>query len=118
METNRLRKLQQPGHVERLLKALVLDSDVLPPGAYEICERSSVPRELRGIATRASQKGQVWACWSHSFRTWLFTGEMSLPLSRERGAPVLQVNRYTDGGLQDSAPWIPDRNGKWCRCDD
>ena len=118
METNRLRKLQVPSHVERLLNVLVSGSDVLPPGAYQIRGQSSVPRELRRLVLRATQKGQVWSCWAHTFRTWLFTGEMSLPLSRERGAPVLLVNLYSDEGLQDSAPWMPDRNGKWCRCDE
>lgn len=118
METNRLRKLQEPSQVERLLRVLVSGSDVVPPEAYQICDQSSVPPELRRVALRATQKGQVWLCWAHTFRTWLFTGEMSLPLSRERGVPVLLVNLYNDGGLQDSSPWMPDRNGKWCRCDD
>jgi len=118
MDTNRLRTLQQPSKVEGLLKGCVSGSDVLPPGAYQIRDQASVPRELRRIVLRATQKGQAWSCWAHTFRTWLFTGEMSLPLSRERGAPVLLVNLYNDGGLQDSAPWMPDRNGKWYRCDD
>jgi hypothetical protein len=118
MDTTRLRKLQQPSHIENLLKGLLSGSDVLPPGAYEIRDQASVPRELRRIALRATQKGEVWSCWAHSFRTWLFTGEMSLPLSRERGVPVLLVSRYDDGGLQDSASWRSDRNGKWLRCDE
>ena len=117
METNRLRKLQQPSQVERLLEILVLGSDIVPQAAYQIRDQSSVPRELRSIALRAAKKGQVWLCWAHSFRTWLFTGEMSLPLSRERGAPVLLVNLYDDGGLKDSGPWMSDRHGKWSRCD-
>jgi len=118
METIRLRQLQEPPQVERLLNVLASGSKVLPPGAYQIHGHSAVPRELRKLALRATQKGQAWSCWAHTFQTWLFTGEMSLPLSRERGAPVLLVNLYNDGGLQDSAPWMPDRNGKWCRCEE
>jgi hypothetical protein len=118
METNRLRKLQQPCQVEVLLNALVSGSNLLPQGAYRIHQPSSVPKELRRIALRATQKGQVWLCWAHTFNTWLLIGEMSLPLSRERGMPVLLVNLYDDGGLKDSAPWMADRSGKWCRCDE
>ncbi len=118
METSRLRKLQDPSQIERFLKVLVSDSDLLPPGAYQIHDQTSVPRELLRIAVRATRKGQVWLCWAHTFRTWLLTCEMSLPLSRERGAPVLLVNLYDDGGLQDSAPWMSDRSGKWSRCDE
>jgi hypothetical protein len=39
---------------------------------------------------------------------------MSLPLSRERGAPVLQVNRYDEKGeLKDAGSWTTDPEGKW-----
>jgi hypothetical protein len=41
---------------------------------------------------------------------------MSLPMSRERGAPVLQVNLYDDEGLKECGPWMPDGDGRWCRC--
>lgn len=118
MDTSRLRKLQDPSQIERFLKVLVSGSDLLPAGAYQIHDQSSVPRELLRIALRATRKGQVWSCWAHTIHTWLLTGEMSLPLSRERGAPVLLVNLYDDDGLQNSAPWMSDRSGKWCRCDE
>jgi hypothetical protein len=116
METRKLRKLQRPSEVERLLEALVSCSDLIPAGAYPIRDLASVPQELRRMATQAKQNGRAWSCWAHSFRTYLFTGEMSLPMSRERGAPVLQVNLYDDEGLKDSGPWTPDRDGKWSRC--
>jgi len=44
---------------------------------------------------------------------------MSLPRSRERGVPVLMVNRYTESGeLQDAGSWMSDPEGKWRRCAD
>jgi hypothetical protein len=116
MDTFRLRKLQEPSQVERLLEALVSRGDLLPAGAYQIRDPASVPQELRTIAVKATEKGRAWSCWAHSFRTWLFIGEMSLPMSRERGAPVLQVNLYDDEGLKECGPWMPGGDGRWCRC--
>jgi hypothetical protein len=44
---------------------------------------------------------------------------MSLPLSRERGSPVLLVNRYSESAeLQDAGSWMSDQEGKWRRCAD
>jgi hypothetical protein len=44
---------------------------------------------------------------------------MSLALSRERGAPVLLVNRYAESGeLKDAGSWMTDHDGKWRRCAD
>jgi hypothetical protein len=44
---------------------------------------------------------------------------MSLALSRERGAPVLQVSHFGDGGtIEDSGCWMADQKGKWQRCED
>jgi hypothetical protein len=115
-ETARLRKLQHPSHVERLLAALVVRARLVPDGAYQIRHPRAVPRDLRAIATRASEKGRAWSCWADGLHTWLFTGEMSLALSRELGAPVVQVDLYNDDGSTDSAHWTPNRDGRWQRC--
>jgi hypothetical protein len=41
---------------------------------------------------------------------------MSLPLSRERGAPVRQVDLCDDAGeLKDAGIWVTDQEGKWTR---
>lgn len=49
----------------------------------------------------------------------LLTAEMSLPLSRERGAPVVQVNSYAESGeLTDADFWVVEHEGKWRRCAD
>ncbi len=115
-ETARLRKLQQPSHVERLLEALVVRAGLVPQDAYKIRQPRAVPRELRAIAQHAGETGLVWSCWADGQRTWLFTGEVCLPLSRERGAPVVQLELYNDDGSRDSGFWTPDRDGRWHRC--
>jgi hypothetical protein len=114
METRRLRHLQQPSRTETLLEALILRGYILPKDSYQIRDPKSLPSQLQVVVARAAQEGRVWACWATSHDTWLFTCEMSLPLSRERGSPVLLVNRYGEGGeLTDSGSWAMDPEGKW-----
>jgi hypothetical protein len=115
-ETQRLRTLQQPPHVERLLQALVVNAGLVPQGARQITHPDAMPTDLRRLAKLAVKSGHVWSCWTHDSGTWLATAEMPLSLSRERGAPVLQVDVYDENGPQDSALWIPSRDGKWNRC--
>ena len=94
-------------------------ASLVPATAYQIRDLASVTRELHSIATQAITKGRVWSCWAHGVRTWMFTAEMSLDLSRERGKPVLQVDLHDDDGrLKDSGLWMPDGDGKWQRCAD
>ena len=116
VETLRLRKIQQPSKLERLLEVYVSRSDVLPKGSYQIRDPGSVPQGLQEILSEATAQGKVWSCWTNSTDTWLFTCEMSLPLSRERGAPVLHVSLHNkDGALTDSGTWTTDPRGKWRR---
>jgi hypothetical protein len=117
-ETVRLRNLQKPAHIERLLENLVSHTELVPQGAYPVRDLKSVPRELRNIATHATKHGRTWSCWEHNFHNWMFTAEMSLALSRERGRPVLQVDVHDDRGFRDSGLWMTDRDGKWSRCGD
>jgi hypothetical protein len=109
---------QQPSHIERLLQALVVSVGLMPRGASQITHPDAMPTDLRRLARLAVKSGHVWSCWTHDSRTWLATAEMPLPLSRERGAPVLQVDVYDENGPQDSALWMPGRDGKWNRCND
>jgi hypothetical protein len=119
METRRLRTIQQPSNVERLLETLVSRANFLPKDSYQIRDPSALSSQLQAVLTRALQEGRVWGCWANSYETWLFTCEMSLPLSRERGAPVLLVNRYSESGeLTDAGSWMTNPDGKWRRCED
>jgi hypothetical protein len=119
MQTLRLRQVQLPSRVQTLLDAFASSADILPEGCYQIRDRSTLPAVLQCVVIQAAHKDRVWSCWTDDHRMWLFTGEMSMPLSRERGSPVLQVNLYgEDAKLADSGPWVADREGKWQRCAD
>ncbi len=56
----------------------------------------------------------MWSCWTNGSHTWLFTCEMSMVLSRERGTPVLQASLHnTDGSLKESGARTIDPLGTW-----
>jgi len=119
VETMRLRNIQHPSEVDRLLESYILRADLLPKDAMRIRSAPSVPTELRGLVMQAVEAGKSWSCWTHGYRAWLFTAEMSLELSRERGAPVLHVSLYgDDGSLSESATLMSVPSGKWQRCSD
>jgi len=119
METLRLRRIQEPSRVERLLEACVSRLSLVPPDACQIRDPNGLPASLRAVLVRARKQGQVWACWANPSRLWFFTCDMSLDLSRERGSPVLRVSRYSeDGALDDSGTWLVDPRGQWTRCAD
>jgi len=117
METVRLRNLQRPSQTKVLLEAFVSRTELLPKGAFRIRDPKALSSQLQSVVIRAGAEGRSWAAWATSHHIWLFTCEMSLHLSRERGTPVLLVNRYAeDGQLQDSGPWAADAQGRWQRC--
>ena len=119
METRRLRTLQQPSHIEKLLEALVSRASLLPKDSYQIRDPGALPPPLQTLIAQAAQEGRVWRCCANSYETCLFTCEMSLPRSRERGSPVLLVNRYSESGeLQEAGSWMSDQEGKWRPCAD
>jgi hypothetical protein len=118
-ETIRLRALQQPSHVERLLEAFSARTDILPPDAYRIRDPAALPVPLQRLASKAKREGQGWICWARALRSWMFTCEMSMAASREHRATVLHVKVYgEDGNLHEAGPWKPDNDGKWQRCAD
>ena len=117
METTRLRNLQQPSQTKLLLETFVSRTELLPRGAFRIRDPKALSSQLQSVLARAVADGRIWAAWADSHHIWLFTCEMSLLLSRERGTPVLLVDRYgEDGQLQNSGPWAADAEGKWQRC--
>lgn len=120
MDTLRLRRIQHPSKVDRLLESYIGGAGLLPKNACQIRTVVAVPAPLHGLVMQAIKRGNSWSCWTQgSTQTWLFTAEMSLPLSRKRGAPVLQVKLYgEDGLLRESGTVVTDRNGKWSRCAD
>lgn len=116
METLRLRSIQNPSHVGRLLEELISRGTLLPQDGQQVHDPDELPPQLKAVVSRAAADGRVWACWASSQEIRLFTCEMSLPLSRERGTPVLLVNRYDDRGeLKDVGTWVADPEGKWRR---
>jgi len=116
MEMIRLRRVQRSSAVQELLESYISQSEVVPKGSYQIREPGSVPWEVRKVLTQAVKEGQTWSCRAHGLHTWLFTCNICRPLSRERGAPVLQVSVYgDDGALRDWGTWVPDQHGRWCR---
>jgi hypothetical protein len=119
METRRLRKLQQPSQVERLLDTVISRAKLVPDDSYPIRDPKALPAGLRRIALQSVKEGQVWACWTSGLKHWLFTAEMSLEASRERKKPVLRVNCYDDQGeLKETASWMANPEGHWGRCSD
>jgi len=117
METARLLKIQQPARLERLLEALVTRGSLVPKGCYQIRAARALSPQLQRIATRATQSKRVWGCWADSHHAWLFTCELSVGQSRERGAPVLEVDLFDESGEhKDTGTWEVDEEGKWRRC--
>ena len=117
-ETVRVLRKPSPPHLERLLAGLVAGADLVPQGSHQVRDPASMPKALRMLAKLAAMNGHAWSCWTDEILTWLVTAEMLSQLSRERGAPVLQVDVYDEDGPKDSGLWTIDRHGKWRRCTD
>lgn len=119
METLRMRRMQEPSRVQRLLEAYVSRAHILPEDAYPIRDPRELPATLKIVIARARVQGHAWACSVRASRIWLFTCEMSLALSREQGAPVLLIRSYDElGQLKNSGAWKFDAAGSWSRCAD
>jgi hypothetical protein len=118
VDTARLSALQrQPSQVDTLLESFVLSRSHIPVGTWRIFERSDLPGSLQRVAIRAQKVQHTWGAWTDDRHLWFYTAEMSLPLSRERGQPVLQINSYNEEGqIEESALWVSIRDGRWERC--
>lgn len=119
METMRLRSIQQPERVDRLLESFISGTDRVPNKAYRVRSPSGLSHDLRAVVQEAHRKHRAWSVWTDDRETWLFTAEMSLALSRERGTPVLQVFAYSEyGHLLETGFWAHNNHGSWQRCAD
>jgi len=113
----RLRAVQQPSRVERLLVSFASNAGIVGEGSYLVRNPKVMTPLLQRMIAEAAGKGHAWCCWTDDARVWLITGELSLALSRECGSPVLDVRVYReDGALADSDCWLVDQDGKWRRC--
>jgi hypothetical protein len=119
METLGPQTLERPSHVDGLLASLVTRMGVVPGEANPVLDCSDLPSVLKRIVITATKAGQSWLAWDDAgYHVWLFIAEMSLPLSRERGSPVLHVKHYRENGISQSATWFIDRRAKWHRVGD
>jgi hypothetical protein len=114
----RLRALEQPSHIDRLLRSLVRNMSVVPDDADAVHEPGELPAPwLRDIVVAAACAGDSWRCWMDGrLRLWLFVAKLSVPLSRAAGLPVLHVEFFRESGLSESADWAIDRQSRWHRC--
>ena len=119
METVRLRRIQEPSRVQRLLDAYISRTGNLPDSTYQVRNPRELPKALQVLLTRAIEAGEAWSCWARGPQLWLFTCHMSLERSRERGSPVILVHLHgEDAELKDSGTWRFDPLGNWTRCAD
>jgi hypothetical protein len=117
MDTVRLRTIQQPTMVERLLESLVMSCIQPAGGVRRVLDRSELPGKLHRIAIRSKKSEHVWGAWTDDRRVWFYTAEMSMDSSRERGCPVLDVRSFDEEGqIRESGSWVRVRDGAWQRC--
>ena len=117
VDTVRLEAILQTATVAKLLDSFILNAGDLPPGSRKVRDQSGLSFVLRGIVARAEKEERVWSCWTDGHQIRLFTAEMSLPMSRERGVPVLQADWYGEyGEATKSGSWLCNREGQWLLC--
>jgi hypothetical protein len=116
LKTLVLQALQQPTHLEQMLHGVVEGVGLVPADAFPIRDRDSLSAPLQRIFLRAMNLRQSWAAWADEHgHVWLFVAEMPMSLSRERGAPVLQLDVYReDGDMHDTGQWV-NHGDNWSR---
>lgn len=118
VETQRLRSVQHPRRVGRLLDSL-LDSDrFIPERANRITSAAELPAPLRRLSRLIDGADSVWRSWSDGRRIWFFEAVFSLELSRERGKPVIQLREYDEvGDLSRSRLFVQTAEHGWQACE-
>ena len=117
MQTMRLFAYQSPSRIAALLESLLQTCGHVPGNARKVTDRSELPSALQKVVINSQNTERVWSAWTDEARIWLFTAEMSLELSRERGCPALQVGSYeVDGKLIRWQVWTYLKNSTWQQC--
>ncbi len=117
MQTMTLFAYQSPSRIAALLESLMQACGSLPSNARKVTDRSELPSALQKIVIKSQNTERVWSAWTDEDRTWFFTAEMSLELSRERGCPALHVASYkVDGKLETWKLWACLKDGTWQQC--
>lgn len=118
MQTMKLRSLAGLQHVGTLLESLAKQQLSLPAHAWRIESERELPKALRPYATDL-HAGMAWIAWATAADTWFLTGELSMSASRERGKPVLSVQRRSEmGRIEESGNWIQIAEGRWLKTPD
>lgn len=116
MQTMRLAALQAPSRIQTLLESLLL-ARLMPDGARRITDRHELPSSLQKIVIKGCDAEKAWIAWTDEYVICLFTAEMSLELSRERGCATLNVGRYDmSGKMREWQIWAMLNDGTWQRC--
>ena len=117
MQTMRLRAIQQPGTAGELLDSFVRAEGNLALDSRELTRERELTPTLERIAQRSLGNGCVWRAWTDDRAMWLWSSEVSLELSRERGMPVMEIRRYDENGqVEDAGTWVRVRADEWKRC--
>lgn len=117
METMKLRAIQHPGHAVELLDSFIRLAANLPRESHRLTHDSQLTPSLEKLAQRSADDGNVWRAWTDDRAIWLWTCEVSLDRSRERGLPVMEVRRYDEfAQIEERGTWVRVQNDRWQRC--
>jgi hypothetical protein len=119
METMKLRAIQLPGNAGELLDSFIRAEGHLTDDSRELKRERELTPSLEKLAQRSLDDGGVWRAWTDEREMWLWSSEVSLARSRERGMPVMEVRRYDENGIvEESGTWVRVRPDQWQRCNE
>ncbi len=119
METMKLRAIQLPGNAGELLDSFIRTEGHLADDSRELRRERELTPSLEKLAQRSLDDGGVWRAWTDERVMWLWSSEVSLARSRERGMPVMEVRRYDENGnVEESGTWVRVRPDQWQRCNE
>lgn len=119
MQTMKLRAIQQPGTTGELLDSFIRAEGNLARDSRELKRERELTPTLEKVAQRSLDGGAVWRAWTDDREMWLWSSEVSLELSRERGMPVMEIRRYNESGnVEEAGTWVRVRADEWQRCNE